>query len=409
MKDYSYIPNWTFQDITGTSSWGLISQYMGRVIRSGSRKSAIKSYTHGITASAGSYWGFNLAVNGKLYFLPCNQTQAYWHYIDTDDTIKEYAHTASIVAGSYFGGVLRPDGRIYLVPRNQAGQNFWHYIDTTKTPGSAGHVVAYSRWTGSPNGANFGGVLGVNGNVYFVPYNIANRTQWCYINTSGTPLGYSHGITALNNGYVGGCLAPDGKIYLAPYSQATATVWHYIDSTITPGSAGCVVAYTHGVTTVDGAYYGAVLAPDDKIYLLPFHQSTATVWHYIDTTITPGSAGHVVAYTHGASVTATGYAGGSLAPDGKIYLTPNAQSTAAVWHYIDTTKTPGTVGHVVAYSHNSTGITGTYVFGSVVTTNGRIYLTPSTQGTATVWHYIQTRPNVNFQKNLVLSPYMNKM
>jgi hypothetical protein len=92
--------------------------------------------------------------------------------------------------------------------------------------------------------------------------------------------------------YVGGVLAPNGRVWLVPYGQATSAKWHYIDT-----ATGTVVAYAHGLgadTPVANAYYGGVLAPNGRVYLVPLEQSAQTKWHYIDT-----STGSVVAYAHG--------------------------------------------------------------------------------------------------------------
>ena len=64
---------------------------------------------------------------------------------------------------------------------------------------------------------------------------------------------------------------------------------------------------------------------------MPGAQSTAVLWHYIDCT-----NGSVVAYTHGATVVATGYWGGGYSPlQNRVIFVPYTQSTAVVYHYND--------------------------------------------------------------------------
>ncbi len=411
------VPNWENLELAETNGKStLYLQYIrDRINRNyPNATQTVVAYTHASTAVDNSYYGSGVvAPNGRIYLMTYNQaTATVWHYIETNGSVVAYSHTGvTLMPLAYRGGVLAPNGRIYLVPGAQATATVWHYIDTTKEPGATGHIVSYSRWTGAVLTSSIGGVVGLNGNIYFLPFGQASATQWCYINTSGVPLGYSHGISSMANIYIGGCLAPDGKIYLIPYG--VQSVWHYIDTTKNPGDSGHVVAYTHGTTYGANAYYGGALSPDGKIYFGPAAQSSATVWHYIDTTKTPGTVGHVVAYTHGTGVGANAYTGISpVAPNGRMYLIPRNQKNATIWHYIDTTKTPGTTGHVAAYTHGAT-IAGGDVpyYGSALLPNGRIYFSPCRQGIVSIWHYIDTgigEDNENsFSNNYCTSPYPN--
>ena len=187
---------------------------------------------------------------------------------------------------------------------------------------------------------------------------------------------YTHGVTALVTAYFGGCYSVgQNRIYLIPYHQATASVWHYLDC-----SNGSITSYTHGVTAVDQAYGGGVYSPNQKrIYMVPNGQSTAAVWHYIDCTNSS-----VVAYTHGATVFAGGYFGGIYSPtQDRIYMIPFGQGSAAIWHYIDCTN-----GSVVAYTHGASVIGSAYLGGCLSPAQNRIYMVPSAQATTSVWHYI---------------------
>ena len=97
-----------------------------------------------------------------------------------------------------------------------------------------------------------------------------------------------------------------------------------------------------------------------------------------------GTAVQVAKIVHGATAVAIAYIGGVLSPNGRIYLVPLYQATATVWHYIDTAT-----GSVVAYTHGATAVASAYI-GGVLSPNGRIYLVPLNQATSTVWHYIDT-------------------
>jgi hypothetical protein len=112
-----------------------------------------------------------------------------------------------------------------------------------------------------------------------MPFGQADETNWHYIDCSdGSVNAYAHGVTAVNGAYYGGVYSPtQNRIYLVPYGQADETNWHYIDC-----SDGSVNAYAHGVTAVDGAYVGGVYSPtQNRIYLVPLAQADETNWHYI--------------------------------------------------------------------------------------------------------------------------------
>ena len=154
---------------------------------------------------------------------------------------------------------------------------------------------------------------------------------------------------------------------------------------------------------------GGTISIGNDVYLPDWTAGeTVTGWAlqtkpYIDKCVgMGGTAAQVVANVHGATAVATAYLGGVLSTNGRIYLTPYTQSTAVVWHYIDTAT-----GSVVAYTHGATAVT-TACVGGVLSPNGRIYLIPFSQSTAVVWHYIDTNCNGNWHKNLCTNPMFNK-
>jgi hypothetical protein len=386
-----YVPDWQTKNLDVADNT-LYLQYMQRKQRAGSLNHRVVGYAHGATVVAECYGGATLAPDGKTYLIPRSQgTTAVWHYIDTNGTIVPYTHgITGLTRYAYWGGVLNKSGRIYFAPFDQGTAANWHYIDTSKSPGAAGHVVAYSRPASAIRLAYLGAVLQPNtGRVYFVPAAQGTVSTWHYIDADGTVVTYTHGASVVGSyTYTGGVLQPNtGRIYLSPRAQATAAVWHYIDTD------GSVVAYTHGSTCVVEAYNGAVLQPNTgRIYLAPQEQATAAVWHYIDTD------GTVVAYTHGSTCVASAYWGGALAPNGRIYLIPSTQATATVWHYIDID------GSVVAYTHGSSQTVNT--IGGVLVPNGRIYIVP--RDTSATWHYINTQSTENYSTKVATSPFLNK-
>jgi len=210
---------------------------------------------------------------------------------------------------------------------------------------------------------------------------------------------YTHGATVVSSGYIGGVYSPtQNRIYLVPFDQSSENDWHYIDC-----ADGSVVAYTHGATVEDYAYAGGVYSPvQDRIYFVPHGQSNEANWHYIDC-----SDGSVVAYAHGLGgdiPVDSAYTGGVYSPaQDRIHLIPRGQAGQAKWHYIDCSD-----GSVVAYTHNVTADSQAYQGGIYSPTQNRIYFVPYAQGNNTTWHYIQEYSTAEISPSIAASTLFNK-
>ena len=230
--------------------------------------------------------------------------------------------------------------------------------------------------------AYVGGVYSPTQNrIYLVPNCQSNQTNWHYIDcNTGTVVAYAApvGDIPLAGAYMGGVYSPtQNRIYFVPYSQTTQENWHYIDC-----NTGTVVAYASGVTS--DSFYGGVYSPtQNRIYLVPAGQADEATWYYIDCT----STGSVHAYTHGITAVDYAYWGGVYSPtQNRIYLVPYYQADETNWHYIDCTST----GSVHAYQNNSgvAAVNYAYYGGVYSPTQNRIYLVPVGQADETNWHYI---------------------
>ena len=219
--------------------------------------------------------------------------------------------------------------------------------------------------------------------IYLIPFNQGDVAKWHYVDCNdGSIVAYSHGITAVNGAYVGGVYSPtQNRIYLIPYGQADVVNWHYIDC-----DDGSVNAYAHGLGAdipVDMAYIGGVYSPNqNRIYLVPYTQGNQAKWHYIDC-----SDGTVVAYTHGATAVSGAYQGGVYSPtQDRIYFVPYSQADQTNWHFVDCSD-----GSIDAYAHGLAGDTpgaGAYIGGVYSPTQNRIYFVPHFQADVAKWHYI---------------------
>ena len=137
----------------------------------------------------------------------------------------------------------------------------------------------------------------------------------------------------------------------------------YLSAVATTNTSPASASYIEQYGTFPGttAYQGGVLAPNGKVYFTP---NTAAVGRIVDpsnNTVT----------TYGSFPGSNAYAGGVLVPNGKIYFAPHNS----------------TVGRFVDTSNNSVTTYGTFpgsaaYEGAVLASNGKIYFVPSyaTQG-----------------------------
>ena len=195
-----------------------------------------------------------------------------------------------------------------------------------------------------------------NGKFYGPPY-AANDgiLEINPVTRTTTTFGTTNNVTGQ---YWGCVLAPNGKIYCIPYNVTN-------NIGIIDASATTPVFSTLSITTPAGSapyFNGGVLAPNGKIYCIPY---SATVVGVIDTTVTPNTFS-----TFGATITGTTkYAGGVLGPNGKIYCIPYTATNIGI---IDTTtnsfSTSGSIAGSTKYN------------GGILAPNNKIYCIPATAG-----------------------------
>ena len=187
---------------------------------------------------------------------------------------------------------------------------------------------------------------------YFQQYVAANSGISGYVwSTSAIT-----GSPTTNGSYIGGVLAPNGKIYCIPYNATSVGV---IDPT-----AGTFT--TFGTAGSGGAYYGGVLAPNGKIYCIPFNATAVGV-------IDPVAGTFVTNTVSGAAPGSSAYNGGVLAPNGKIYCFPYRATTIGV---IDPTANTFVTNTVTI----TNGTADNYYIGGVLAPNGNIYVAHGSSG-----------------------------
>lgn len=160
----------------------------------------------------------------------------------------------------------------------------------------------------------------------------------------------------LDNAYHSATLAADGKIYCAPLSASQMLV-------IDPATNDTTF---FGNVPKNQSYYGAILGLDGNIYCIPWHATNVLVIdpvrrveRFLGPLPSAPRSNIVPRFDNGM------YAGGVLAPDGKIYCVPSQAENILV---IDT----------VSQSLDCFGkLMGAEKYrGGVLTTDGRIFCIP---------------------------------
>lgn len=211
----------------------------------------------------------------------------------------------NFTAGSelYQTGVLAPNGKIYCMPARAANVLVIDPVTDTLS------------FIPVPNPTSlylfFGGVVATNGKIYGVP---SQATYILIIDPSNDTVDTTTitGLPATGAKWAGGVLAPNGLIFCMPRAIDPAGVLIINPFNNTVDYTTIVVP--RSVAPGDWAWTGGVLAPNGKIYGIPEAETKVLIIDPVAltgnvTTIT-GISGN---YNHG---------GGVLAPNGKIYAIP---------------------------------------------------------------------------------------
>ena len=251
----------------------------------------------------------------------------------------------------YWGGVLGPDGLVYFVPYNlddigvldPSTQSFT-MIDISSTI-SGGNV----------NNEYGGGVLGPDGLIYFVPYNADNIGVLDPSTQSFTVIDIASTISEGDGSYFGGVLGPDGLIYFVPYYVPHIGVLDPSTQSFTVIDITAV--YIAGVYE----YWGGVLGPDGLIYFVPSHADNIGV-------LDPSTQSFTVIDIASIISVDEKYAAGVLGPDGLIYFVPYYADNIGV---LD----PSTQSFTVIDIASTISVDEKYS-GGVLGPNGLIYFVP---------------------------------
>jgi hypothetical protein len=179
--------------------------------------------------------------------------------------------------------------------------------------------------------------------------------------------------------WIGGVLAPNGKIYCIPYGNNTFLIIDPVAGTATTNNFGLSFSG-------DNQYWGGVLGRDGKIYCIPY---TATTIIIIDPTTDTATTN-----TFGLNLTGSfKWTGGVLARNGIIYCAPADATDILMINTINNTASRGTLGM---------SLTGTNKYnGAVLGANENVYFIPASRQDVLI--IFPTDPVATLQTNLSVS------
>jgi hypothetical protein len=318
---------------------------------------------NGISSIPGNFdscfYGGVLAPNGKIYGMPLTGGEIL--EIDPSNNTTKVIPVTGYTNEQWFGGVLGLNGKIYGMPRDGKILE----IDSSVTP-------VKTKITHIPEITNekfSGGVLAPNGNIYGMQ---STGDKMLEIDFSD-PRGVNYNLIPSINIYLtGGALGPNGKIYGIPnYSNSVVEI-----DTSAPFSSGNSNPADDNprlipfLNSMGGAWSGGVLGPNGKIYGIPINGNNILE---IDPSA-PFSSGNInptddnpklIPFLNSRNGT---WNGGALAPNGKIYGVPYTGTTSIL--EIDPENTSANtdisftesgpwIGGVLAPNGTIYGITGT--------------------------------------------------
>lgn len=302
--------------------------------------------------SSGSvyYIGGVLAPNGCIYFIPDNSNVGVLKF----NPIQNTQTILSIPSGSgsaWLGGVIAKNGKIYCAPDFGTKILVINTLTDQITTLSTG--LTSTSWTG--------GVLAYTGKIYLTPGNsdvmlIIDPTTDAVDNTSITGLNTGYGSTTSK--WFSGVQAPNGFLYFPPYlsdkilkvNPATNAV-----SSISVGSGGT------------GKYFGACITQEGNMFLIPGNSGVISSFLILNTNNDTTTTLAVPAPSTNRDMY-----GAIYAPNGKIYCVPNSSNTNIL--IIDTLNS-NTITTLAIPSVSSIS-TPNYWRGAVLGPDGCVYLAP---------------------------------
>jgi hypothetical protein len=321
------------------------------------------SYNNG--GQSVSHHGFILAPNNCAYSIPADDTQVLKYNVTTDEFSK-FGSTNSTSSKFYGGCYSKLTGKIYLMP----------YILTKLYKIDPQYDTVTLINFGSIGGFYTTLVEAENGMLYALPRDANDSVlefnplieEWRLIP-----------VTHPNGGWVKGIMGDDGCIYGVPYTS-TAGFCKFCTRTFKLE----LIANSVNLSASLPKYSGAVLAPNKKIYCIPYYQDIIEV---LDTV-----SYEVTRVKYNGTLSAEWW-GACLGLNGKIYCTPyGADNVLEIDPTTNTAKEikPTTVEAWAGSARNS---------GALLLPTGNILMAPRTNN----WPIF-----INFNNNVPITTCLNR-
>ena len=337
------------------------------------------------------WFGGVLGSNGKIYTTPYGSPTTLILNPVTETYIQQNVTAPN---NTFYSGGVCTNGKIY-------------YFSIGSTAPILVNDIINNRFYNIPinYGSNVGGYcgccLGANGKIYAIPRYADNvfvldpKDESYYFLTS--PYIISGVVDSrYRRKWAFGVLAPNGIIYCMPSFETFFLKINTNDDTIDALTNGPILAPTSEAISSSEKYQGGALAPNGKIYAMPFSNTGPNTGRFV-LEVDPVANSYID--LSGAGTISIGstrnYVGATCGFDGNIYSTGELGSSVL---RINTSTTPVTMSTFGSISRT---------WGGVLAPNGKIYFNPRpTVGTS--WTYIKTGlPQVS--EPWMLAPEFNKL
>ena len=362
-------------------------------------------------ATLEQWTGAVLAPNGKIYAVP-NSSDTPANLLEFDPTTGSTTLIPFNNPDSEYwtGAVLAPNGKIYAVPNSgNISAKLLEFDPTTSSVNLTSFPNATQEYWNTA-------VLAPNGKIYAVPasgLSSANLLEINPINGSTTLIPFNNPLTDPNDSlsgeeWFGTVIAPNGKIYAVPNSGNSSA--NLLEINPINGST-TLIPFNNPLTDLNDSssgekWFGAVLAPNGKIYAVPnTGYISANLLEFDPTT---GST-TLIPFQN---ATQERWTGAVLAPNGKIYAVPaSGNSSANLLEINPTTVSSTSPPTLIPFNNPLTDPpypqSGRQFFGVVIAPNGKIYAVPySRNNPAKLLEFSRTFPQL--MNDWILYPQFNK-
>lgn len=320
-----------------------------------------------------------LSQTGKIYYIPSRNPAANNQvgiYDILSDSFETPTFSGVTLTGSSWGGsALGVDGQIYSVPFNASNIFIIDPIDNTASLSNMGATISGSNlW--------FGLIPAPNGNLYGIPF---DSTEVLIIDVeAGTATTTDFGLDLSgSNKWSSGQLGADGLIYCTPYNSNSVLIIDPIDNSARLENFGLNLAGS-------AKWVSMHLGGNANLYCIPEDANDVLV---INT-----SSQSAERTDFGLNLTGTDkFASGCIGSDGKIYGLPNSRSDCLVISPSLNEAWFDDFGNAAVFS-------GSIFYGGILSPDGAIY--SSIDDNAAFRIYSRIAPPLS--NTSVLSSFLNK-